>query len=300
MKRPEIKSLFLAILMISLLIFAADVPPASCAQNGNSQYKLARQYHKGNGKPKDRHKAFELFKEAAQKGHRVAQFYMGIYYDFGYIFDKDLKKAAYWYEKAANQGQKNAQYNLANMYHSGRGIPQNREKAFELYRKAAEQGHSKSQYKVGLYHDEGYISEPNYRKASQWYEKAAMEDHIKAQRNLGFVYWGYGDKSMKDLEKAEWCFLMASLQEDIRSMVELGLLYVYQGDQGKGQLYFDRGYYWLNQAAYEGNARAMYLVGLMYAKGSGMKKDLPQAEKWFHKAAAEGSEDAKKILAGID
>jgi hypothetical protein len=83
-------------------------------------------------------------------------------------------------------------------------------------------------------------------------------------------------------------------------MTELGLLYVTMGSEGKGQLYYDRGYYWLNNAALEDDARAMYYLGLMFVNGDGVPKDLNRARWWFKKSAAKGNRDAQKILADID
>ena len=47
------------------------------------------------------------------------------------------------------------------------------------------------------------------------------------------------------------------------------------------------------RAAAQGNARAQFDLGLMYAKGEGVKRDERAAFKWFHKAARNNHTEAK-------
>ena len=50
------------------------------------------------------------------------------------------------------------------------------------------------------------------------------------------------------------------------------------------------------QAAEQGHAEAQYNLGVCYANGCGMPKDLQQAIYWYTKAAEQGNEDAQKAL----
>ena len=49
--------------------------------------------------------------------------------------------------------------------------------------------------------------------------------------------------------------------------------------------------------AESGDAAAQYNLGLMYANGEGVPKDLVQAHMWWNIAGAKGHEDAKTNLA---
>ena len=55
-------------------------------------------------------KAFPLFQTAAQKGHKKAQYRLGLCYDKGRGVKEDDKQAFYWYGLSANQGYAKAQY----------------------------------------------------------------------------------------------------------------------------------------------------------------------------------------------
>jgi len=51
---------------------------------------------------------------------------------------------------------------------------------------------------------------------------------------------------------------------------------------------------WYRKAADQGNAKAQYHLGLMYAKGRGVPMDYVQALMWFNLAAAQGESLAAK------
>ena len=50
------------------------------------------------------------------------------------------------------------------------------------------------------------------------------------------------------------------------------------------------------QAAEQGHAEAQYNLGVCYANGCGVPKDLQPAIYWYTKAAEQGNEDAQKAL----
>jgi hypothetical protein len=52
----------------------------------------------------------------------------------------------------------------------------------------------------------------------------------------------------------------------------------------------------LKGAANEGHVGAQYLVGRMYEKGEGVKKDSNEAMKWYGLAAAQGNQSAQQAL----
>lgn len=51
--------------------------------------------------------------------------------------------------------------------------------------------------------------------------------------------------------------------------------------------------------AKEGNAKAQYNIGLLYALGKGAQKDLSHAKKWYEKAAKQGNAKAQYNLAKL-
>jgi len=56
----------------------------------------------------------------------------------------------------------------------------------------------------------------------------------------------------------------------------------------------------LQKGAERGDAKAQCGLGLMYANGRGVAKDLDQARKWFEKAAAQDHKQAKEYLKKLE
>jgi len=85
-------------------------------------------------------KALGLFKEAAELGDAIAQYFTGGMYDEGKGVPQDYVKAVFWYKQAAEQGNASAQCRLGQMYRDGEGIAKDSEQALYWFTKAAEQG----------------------------------------------------------------------------------------------------------------------------------------------------------------
>ena len=56
---------------------------------------------------------------------------------------------------------------------------------------------------------------------------------------------------------------------------------------------------WYKKAAERNLAKAQFYLGWMYENGLGVKKDLTEAIKWYRKAAEQGYEPAKALLKNI-
>ena len=60
--------------------------------------------NKGTGVAKDKAEAVSWYRKAADQGHAVAQFNLGVCYAKGTDIAKDKAEAVSWYRKAADQG----------------------------------------------------------------------------------------------------------------------------------------------------------------------------------------------------
>lgn len=78
--------------------------------------------------------------ELANQGHPIAQFNLGVKYDFGQGVDKDPVQAVRWYRLAAAQGHGGAQYNLGGMYFEGVGVQRDLVRATMWFTLSAEAG----------------------------------------------------------------------------------------------------------------------------------------------------------------
>ena len=82
----------------------------------------------------------DLYEQAAQLGHRGAQFNLGRCYKKGYGTLVNYPEAFAWFLKAAEQGYVLAQNNVAVCYEDGIGVDANEDEAVKWYQLANEQG----------------------------------------------------------------------------------------------------------------------------------------------------------------
>lgn len=115
---------------------------AKAANNGHgmSQWKLGMMYWNGDGVEQSFQQATRYIAMAANKGHAIAQAQFGLAYNQGLGVAKDYKQAAKWYRKAAYQNNGQAQYNLSSLYLKGRGLRKNILRAYSWSDLAAQNG----------------------------------------------------------------------------------------------------------------------------------------------------------------
>jgi hypothetical protein len=117
------------------------------------------------GTDKNYEKAFSLFKNASEKNHILAQYYVGLCYEFG------------------------------------NGVVKNGKLAFDFFKKIADEEHALGQFKVGYFYYKGISVKKNLKEAFNWYEKAAYNGNLIAMCNLGLMYRN-GEGTNKDIDKA--------------------------------------------------------------------------------------------------
>jgi TPR repeat protein len=117
------------------------------AQNGDAeaQCNLGACYYHGKGVPKDFTEAVKWFRKAAEQGHAVAQFMLGVCYIEG-GFPEDPVEQVKWIRMIAERENAESQYAyaLGNCYLKGYGVFQDSVEAAKWFHKAAEQGHEEA------------------------------------------------------------------------------------------------------------------------------------------------------------
>jgi len=106
---------------------------------------------------------------------------------------QNLAQAAECYLKAANQGHSVAQFNLGMMYGQGQGVVRDQMTALMWLRKAAELGHATAQYHVGVRQHRASKGRPLAEasecrmEAFKWLELAVAQGHRGSAAALEFV-----------------------------------------------------------------------------------------------------------------
>jgi len=250
----------------------------------NELFESAMQlYNKG-----DSIEAFNLLRKAADRGHAIAQFNIGVMYDHGEGVVRDAKQAVYWFRKAADQGETDAQYYLGVMYAFGKGVPKNNAKAFAWYEKAAIGGNTDAQTELGKMYENGLGVKKSSVKAREWFEKSAQ----RGNRSYDMLRLGEYYEDHFDHAKAfEW-YEKAALQGNPSAQHKLGEIYL----EGKGVVKSEvKAFEWFEKSAQWGSPFSQQVIGMMYLEGRGVQADKVMAYAWLNIAAKESfMEDAKK------
>ena len=129
--------------------FGETTPPAKPLSAGELN-QIGYDYDFGiNGKPQDYAMAVKYYRLSAEKGYALAQYNLGVCYQYGQGAPQDYKEAVRLFRLAADQGDALAQNNLGYCYKLGQGVPQDYKEAVRLFRLAADQGNADAQNNLG-------------------------------------------------------------------------------------------------------------------------------------------------------
>ncbi|RGB42655.1 hypothetical protein C1646_786116 [Rhizophagus diaphanus] len=176
-----------------------------------AQYFVGVCYFFGHGIMKNEKLALKYFKTTANKNLTNGQKDTGYCYENGIGIEKDLNKAFYWYEKAANNGNIIAIKNLGICYRDEIGVKKDHYKAFELFKQSAEGGYSGGMISLGYCYELGIGTKIDKQKAFELYLKSANLGNKVAQYNIGVMYEN-GDVITKDLDKAIYWYKKSAKQ----------------------------------------------------------------------------------------
>ncbi|GBB88065.1 hypothetical protein RclHR1_01460015 [Rhizophagus clarus] len=176
-----------------------------------AQFFVSDCYQNGYGIIKNERLAFKYYEKVANENLSSVQLNIGYCYNNGLGIQKDLQKAFYWYKKAVNNGNITAMYNLGYCYKNGIGIEKDYDKAFELYKQSAEGGYLHGIMMLGCCYDRGIGTKIDRQKAFELYQKSANLGQMVAQYNLALMYEN-GDGITKDIDKAIYWYKKSAEQ----------------------------------------------------------------------------------------
>ena len=212
-------------------------------------------------------------------------------------------------EQQAKEGDINAQYQLGLLYYSGTTErPQNTQTAIQWLSSAAEAGNSDAQYSLGLLYANDPSMTENKALAQKWLNASAQHGHIAAQMAL-MDYNNFSNLSNQTTQASDAIpiaspsasALQEQPQEEIRvasitapPRTEQRRVHRPVGIKNANQrLNLSH----LKQDAYAGDRRSQLLLGSLYEDGKqGLGKNLPEAAKWYRKAAEQGYPQAQYNL----
>lgn len=257
----------------------AKVWEAAYGDNKDAQYGLAVCYANGNGIAKDEGIARQWLLKAADAGHVRAQLLASEWLIKGIGGAKDPETGVKYCEKAALQDDPEATAVLGYYYFDGKIIPQDYSKAIEGFNRACEKGSESAAYMLGHCYREGLGVETNAVKAFEYFKLADERKSLPGAYALGVAYEN-GVGVNVDYTEALGGYTRACEAEWEDPLTGNTTANAKTGCDRIGEI----GKYWKSANA-ENNAEAQYHVGLCFANGTGVAKNLETAYGWYVKSA---------------
>lgn len=281
-------------------------------------FEKGKKYHLGDGEEINLKLAAHLYQLAADRDHPGAQFFLGLAYENGIVFQQDLKKAFEYFQLSAAQGcgslplcllsiyyengivvekdqaradelyqlalkqpMGNEEWILGKDYEDGTLVKKDLKKAIKLFQLASVHHSAPALVSLGWCYEEGIGVEKNEKKAFELYQLSAQQEYAHAQWALGACYKD-GIGTEKDIKKAIALFESAAKQGHPKAQRSLGLYYSTGIDVIKDEKKACELY---KLAALQGDSLAQLFLGINYENGLGVEKDEKQAFELYQRAA---------------
>ncbi len=220
--------------------------------NPLAQFTLGLFFQYGWGRSVDPVAACGWFEKAARSDIPAAAHFFADCLAKGVDRPTDPAGAAAWYEKAAALGHYISLCSLAELHMTGSGVPKDPARGLTLCRQAAEKKVPAAQVRTGLFLLEGDPSIRNLDEAFKWFSVAAQRGAPEAQYYLG-VMLRDGLGRPKAPETARFWFESAASQGYAPAYFPAGELYFYSPvdpDTGNLQAHeLAKAYLWLSAAS---------------------------------------------------
>lgn len=232
------------------------------------------------------------------------QYCLGLDYAFALNHPKDRAKAAQWLRKAADQNQAGAQTVLGYLYEQGDGVAKNPAEAVNWYRRAAAQGRDDGLFNLGRAYEHGIGVTVDLAQARTLYTKAAAAGSRDAQQALAGL--GAAPRAStpsssrfdegarlykaKDYAGAARVFLALAQQGDARAQLQIGYQYANAEGVARNDAEAVR---WYRLSADQNNTTAQNNLGAMYENATGVPEDWAAAVQWYRRAATLGSAEGQ-------
>lgn len=229
----------------------------------------------------DQKKSFNLFKTAARYGEPLAQYYLGVHYQYGLGTEPDNGKAVEYYYKSLDQGCMEAVSRLAACIKDGVGISKNVNQALSMMKFAAASGDTAAMITIA----DTYIENKNYNVGLEIYQGLAGCGYLPALYRIALCYFD-GLGVSKDLDKSFELTQKASECGKPEIIHHLAICY-WNGFGTKKDR--KKAFSCFQKAAQAGYVDSMIELSFCYENGRGVAKDKKMAEFWQKKAESTNS-----------
>ena len=280
--------------------------------NTEAKMLLAEMYEKGFYVEQSYLKAFQLYREASEKGNSKATYMIGYYaenklYDDVKEFGEYDETAIQNYTKASEEGNSDAYAKLGLIYEKGYfDVEIDLKNAIENYQKSVDIDENPVGLNgLGNAYYNGNVYKRNYTVAVEYYTKAALNGNLDALNNLGICY-EYGRGIQQSFAKAMECYKKASDKNHPPAFVNQAILLIKLNISNGKDNDYRKAYHLLQlYLNYDNkNAEVYYYIGFLYEIGfdvfdDGNKIQNPYMAFLHYKRAAELNLTKAKTKVGV-
>lgn len=228
--------------------------------------------------------AFGWISKAADANLPFAFYLFGLLHEHAVGMERDAARAVALYRQAAERGVRLAQLRLGLALLQGNDVPQNAVEGETWLRRAALAGEPAAAAAVGTIYVTRGVLPPNYLEAAKWYVMAADAGHRDAARALGQLYLAGGNGLLKNRDEAALWFYRAATFDDRAAWAELAALAL--GGAGTDEIRM-RTRQWYEIVAKSGDRIAAHTFARFLLNGIGGDRDVAQAVIFLRHAAEE-------------
>lgn len=201
--------------------------------------------------------------------------------------------------KLASQGNAQALYNLGYLTQTGQGTVKDEKKAIQLYEQSASKGYPVANYVLGKNYAAGTLGlKQDLTKAKQHLERASAANFEDASVDLAVLLFSENTPASN---KAGLQKLQPLISKGNMQAIHAKALYdISSGFKNKDEKPIQQGLSSIQELAKKGYIPALMAVGNMFANGSIVPQNLPEAKKIFAALAQQNIPQAKESLAAVD
>lgn len=240
-------------------------------------------FHGKGGLQKEEEKAIEQLEALAMNGHAPSQADLGLLYKSPTSSRHCPSLAFAYLTMAAQNGCPRGMVGLGDCYKAGCGVAADPAAALAQYRAAVERGHKNAMYSLASL----LLKQGQWEEGKTWTFRAAGHGHLEAMFHWGYLHHNGECGTARDMDTAVAWYTKAADAGHGKSCFQLGKLYE-DGTDGLARnpplaaRWYRRGAEDLHHAPCTNS------LGLCFARGFGVSRDMVQARALYAKAAHAG------------
>lgn len=258
------------------------------AENINSMLYLAKLHTRGYaGVERNVHKAIALYERAIVVASDANKKALALNELSSIYYRNHNYTQSFEYAlQAAKAGDLHAMVHLAFLYFEGIGTIQDYGEAEKWYIAAIQ---TNNPYASIAYHDlcRLHLHKSNNSEIKRYLLEGASRHHVKCCYQMGVFYSTGAHGFPKDFQQARDWLELAADEGNAEAMYELGRLF-YLGDTNNLYTDYDEAMTWFQRASDAGHTGATYHIGYFYEFGFAGKNDYSQAKEYYLAAANKG------------